>query len=446
MKHLHKIAPHLLLLTVSVFSAVFFNGCVTPQEKTESNTIALEFWTLQLMDFKDVLEPMFASYENAHPGITIKWVDVPFNQGEKRALTAMLSPSVPDVINLNPAFSARLASRGALLDLSTVTPEAVKQAYLPVAIDAASIQLPATQQQPQHTEWFGYPWYLTTSISLANPTLLQGAGQPLPASVQQLSTFCTALKQHTNQTCTMPTFSNGEYFLKLLAANGQPWFDASNRQVHLNTPEALALLTTYVDMFTQGQIPPEALTESARAALDRFQSGKLALMNAGSSYLNVIKENAPSLYDTLEIHPQFPADTKMVDFALMVLIVPKKSKHPKEAADFAAFMTNNVNQLAFAKAAPVLPSTLTALDDPYFTQSCSKPNTEDTTVCDPQKARATQLSIQQLKQATQAWQVHPMQAEINERMAYFVQNALLGKLTPQQALTQAQTEIQALVK
>jgi ABC-type glycerol-3-phosphate transport system substrate-binding protein len=79
-----------------------------------TDSITLEFWTLQLRDFKPLIEGWIIDYEEAHPTIEINWVDVPFSEGEKRALSAMMSPHVPDVINLNPAFASTLAERQVL--------------------------------------------------------------------------------------------------------------------------------------------------------------------------------------------------------------------------------------------------------------------------------------------------------------------------------------------
>lgn len=42
----------------------------------------------------------------------IKWVDVPFSEGEKRTLAAVMTDNPPDLINLNPDFSALLAQKG----------------------------------------------------------------------------------------------------------------------------------------------------------------------------------------------------------------------------------------------------------------------------------------------------------------------------------------------
>jgi putative chitobiose transport system substrate-binding protein len=75
---------------------------------------------------------------------------------------------------------------------------------------------------------------------------------------------------------------------------------------------------------------------------------------------------------------------------VMNVVIPKNTKQPDAAVKFAVFLTNPKNQLSFAKAANVLPSTLTSLQDSYF----SKVNADATSI---DKARV--VSAGQMKQA-----------------------------------------------
>jgi ABC-type glycerol-3-phosphate transport system substrate-binding protein len=156
----------------------------------------------------------------------------------------------------------------------------------------------------------------------------------------------------------------------------------------------------------------------------------------GPNFLNIVKENAPAIFQITDVAPQFPTKSAYKDFSTMDLVVPRKSAHPKEAVDFATFMTNRVNQLALAQKAPVLPSVTEALQDPYFRKETSTDLIE----------RARSISAHQLLTATQAYQIHPGQNEINERINYYVQMALLGKLDAQTAMLKAEKEINDLLK
>ena len=62
-------------------------------------------------DYSGYMYKVIRTYEKEHPNVRIKWVDVPFSEGEKRTLAAVMTDNPPDLINLNPDFSAILAQK-----------------------------------------------------------------------------------------------------------------------------------------------------------------------------------------------------------------------------------------------------------------------------------------------------------------------------------------------
>jgi putative chitobiose transport system substrate-binding protein len=409
-------------------------GCGSAH-KALTNQITLEFWTLQLDTFKSTLEPMFLAYEREHPNVRIRWVDVPFSEGPKRTLTAMMSGHTPDVINLNPDFSAILANRNALMDMNQALPASVKATYLPVAWQAASLKQPNG-----HSLAFGLPWYITSSVTLYNQALLRKAGyQAPPQTFAQLPDFAQAVRDKAHAYGLMPVIAEHGNFLKELQKIGVTLYDAQGQAAFATAPAA-NYLDHFVEMYQRGWIPAEAITESHQAAVGRFQAGTLATLQIGPNFLKIVKENAPEIYKETGVAPQFPQDVGVKDFALMVVVVPVKSEHPKEAVDFAAFMTNAQNQLALAQAAPVLPSITQALADPYFSATSSGAKKDDL------MALGRSISAAQLLQATAAYQIKPNQNAINDIMDHYVQLAMLGKLKPQDALARAQQEINATLE
>src|SRR5687767_13647886 len=77
----------------------------------------------------------------------------------------------------------------------------------------------------------------------------------------------------------------------------------------------------------------------------------------------------------------------------MFLSVCSTTKHPKEAADLAWFITSPENQLAFCKVVNILPSTPASLDDPHF----QMPPKEQWDTRDGKLALARAYSAQALK-------------------------------------------------
>jgi putative chitobiose transport system substrate-binding protein len=310
---------------------VFGLTCCTPATPSAPPTpptpITLEFWTLQLRDFTPLIRSWIDDYEAVHPQVRIHWVDVPFAEGEKRALTAMLSPHVPDVINLNPAFASTLAERRALLEL---TPFLKKE---------VTIYAPALLSYCQFSgSLVALPWYTTTVLSFENTALLKA---PAPSGVYE----------------RFPLLTSGGNLLKTLALSGD--FPTTQAVFH---QRLVSILEPVKRGILQKRIPAENITGAYATALELFMAGKLVHLDAGASALKVIENNAPSVYATLRLSPlDASAPARRIDASPMVLVVPKQSQHPKEAVDFARFLTRTMHQLAFSKQAPVLPSTVEGL-------------------------------------------------------------------------------------
>ena len=75
------------------------------------------------------------------------------------------------------------------------------------------------------------------------------------------------------------------------------------------------------------------------------------------NFFKSIETNAPSIAKVTRFAPQLTGETGKRTVAVMNLVIPNDSKHSIDALNFALFVTNTENQLNFAKAANVLPST-----------------------------------------------------------------------------------------
>jgi putative chitobiose transport system substrate-binding protein len=425
------------------------NRSVSSAPENTQEIVELEFWTLQLSTFAPQLQRLFKVYEKRHPHTHIRWVDIPFSEGSKRTLTALISGHPPDVVNLNPDFAALLAARNTLINMNTALTPEQKQVYCPVFWQSSTLNTLASLSAPSHSSalkslaqpsfTFGLPWYVTSSVTLFNTRLLNAAHFSLPPDrLDDLDTFMQQIYQTRNGFAMMPQIAEGGYFLKLLQKLNLPLYNEKTGQAIFATPAAINLLNQYIKWYKAGLVPAEMLTEGHRAAVGRYQAGTLALINIGPNFLQVIKENAPAIYQQTKIAPQFPSISKIKDFALMILVVPQKSAHPKQALDFARFITSDESQLAFAQTVPVLPSSQKALKQVYTAlQSADKQNKMN---------QALRLSALQLLEAEQAYPVLPKQQQIHETIDYFVQMALLNRCTAAQALQNAQQVINSLLK
>ena len=388
-----------------IFAAFLLSGCTNKQMQEEKITI--EFWTLQLSDFTPYMNSMIDEYEKSHPNIKIKWIDVPFSEGEKRVLASIMSNHVPDLVNLNPSFSSILASKGTLSNISTYSEKKDFDDFLSPAINLCT----------QNEKIYCIPWYITSSITLYNSDLTEKAGiKKLPQKDEELYEFATQIKSKTGKYALMPTLSEDGYMLKNLVKHNIHIIDEKTEQVSLNTTDVQNIYKIWSELYSKGFIPKESITQTHREALEKYMSGELAMLQTGANFLVMIKDNAPDIYKKTKLAPQLNLENGVVDFSMMNLIIPEKSKHKKEALEFALFLTNEKNQLEFSKLAPVLPSSKKAIDNDFFDSNATLIE------------QGRKISAYQMKTGEKNIPLYPQQKEINTTIDYASQKIILKKL------------------
>jgi putative chitobiose transport system substrate-binding protein len=132
-------------------------------------------------------------------------------------------------------------------------------------------------------------------------------------------------------------------------------------------PKERPFFSTGQTLYQQELLPREVLTQGHRRAIELYQAGEVALLSTGAEFFPTIEANAPDIAKVTGSAPQISGETGKRNVAVMNLVIPNATETPDAALDFALYVTNDANQLSFAKAANVLPSTVGALQDSYFT-------------------------------------------------------------------------------
>jgi len=373
--------------------------------------------------FTDYFKNLISTFEAENPGIKVSWVDIPWSAMESKILTAVSAKTAPDVVNLNPDFASQLATRNAWLDVDAKVPADVRSTYLPNIWKANTL----------NGKSFGIPWYLTTRVTIYNTQLLKQAGiSKPPATYAQLAQMARQLKEKTGKYALFTTFvpEDSAEVLESFVQMGVTLVDAQGKAA-FNTPVGKAAFQYWVDLYKDGLLPREVLTQGHRHAIELYQAGETAMLASGSEFLQTIATNAPAIAKVSATAPQITGETGKKNVAVMNLIVPRDTEQPEAALKFALFVTNNENQLAFAKAAEVLPSTVQALSNSYFKTLPANASSVD-------KARI--VSASQLKQAEV---LIPAMKNLNVLQKTIYENlqaAMLDEKTVEQAITDAAQE------
>lgn len=330
----------LIICTIICVNLLFSIG-------NKKETTEITFWTVQLSPFEPYIKGVISDFEMLHPTIKVKWVDVPYSEAEKRVLASLLSNSMPDLINITADFNLTLASKGALKEVR--------------GTDNYNDELLNTLSMGD--KLWGIPFYATSAITVYNKDLMKEFKIKEPAkNYQELFSQIETAPSVSNKYVFMPTLTENDTIYKMINKIGV------NSPETLTSDRSIKFFETIKKFYKENKIPKEAITQTHREVLEKYSAGQILYLQAGANFLNIINENSPDVYKITDIAPQFWGNSEKYDFSLMSLAIPLKSKNPKEAAMFAKFITNEENQLAFAKLTGVLPCNAGALRNEYFSK------------------------------------------------------------------------------
>jgi putative chitobiose transport system substrate-binding protein len=410
-----------LFLSLAIFLAL--GGCRGPQKNPE-----LQLWTIQLSPkFDPLIKAMLLDWESKHPGVKVRWTDLPFGSVERKVLAAVFARTAPDVVNLNPLFAANLASKGGLLPLQDRLGPA-KATYLPQILRAGE----------QQGELYALPWYLTARITLANRQLLQQAGyNKPPRRWEEVPAYAERIKQRTGKYALFVTVvpDGSAELLESMVQMGVELVDSRHR-ARFNSGPGRRAFALWTDLYRRGLLPREVVSQGFQRAIELYQSGELAQVASGAEFLNTIQTNAPRVAAATEPFPPLVGADGAANVAVMNLAVSRQTSRPKEAVDLALFLTNPANQLRFARAARVLPSSQPALKAIEAELALASRSGVKADLV--QKARL--LSAQTLSHAKVLVPADPGVKRLQAIIYGQLQRAMLGELSSAAALAAAEKE------
>ncbi len=357
-----KKAGIMAAILATMLTASVFTGCGNKDKDNANNAgdnkkqeekVTVEFWTISLQPtFTDFFNDLIKKYEGAHPNVKVNWTDMPYDAIQNKLITSVAGNTAPDVVNLNTGMALTLAGKGALVDLNKEATEEQKSIYIKTLWESAKL----------NDSVYAFPWYGAPSILMYNKELLDKAGVTPPKTFDEMLSVAKQVKDKTGAYIYIP-----EDFTRMLFLNGLDIVNADKSKAAFNTPEAVELLNKYKKAVEDGSLPKTGWGKWDEM-LKQFSTKKLAMINSGAQTLKRIKDEAPDVYKNIEVTTPIVGKTGQVLNPIMNIVVPEASKHHKEAIDFANFVTNDENQLAFCKTVQIFPSTSKAAQDPFFRQ------------------------------------------------------------------------------
>jgi putative chitobiose transport system substrate-binding protein len=389
----------------------------------------ITIWTFWLSPtFDEYIANTIARFQEAYPGVTVNWEDhqATFQDDLRNSFAA---GNAPDVINLSisEGWVSDYASQGLLLPLDDVVTDDVKGVYFPNLWD----------QQLVDGIHYQFPWYQGIQVNLVNRQIYDQTGltiEEFPKTVQELPDLCKMIKETTGTLCDI-RLSVNDLLAQMTYEGGVQVINEDGTAFTFDSPEAVEWLQLYVDMVKDGTVDRTVLvTDQDRVGLDLFTTGKAAFYNTGPNLIREVRANNPGLYGYLAVVPAPVGNSGVVGKGLMALSVKADTPYPNASIALAQFFTNPKSMLEFSKIVAIYPSTPASYDDAFF--SAAPVAIEDS---------AKPYAKDAVSKLADIVPTVPHKADVNEIVLQAVQQALFNNVDPQQALTEAVAQANALL-
>lgn len=389
----------------------------------------ISFLTMQLRPtFDEYFHTLIAKFEADHPGVTVKWIDYPFQNYETKLMTSFMGGNPPDVINIASDTVRTWVDADRIMPLEDILPEGTLARFVPNIVE---------QGCTVRGNVYAMPWYLSSVVAMANRKIFEEAGLPLeapPLYYDDLPELCKTIQDKTGKFAYFPLYTEAGSMKSYLMDAGLPLLSDDGKKAVFYTPRGVEIVKFWTDLYKNGLVPSEALTAMHRRPIELYKSGRLAVLHAGTEFLRQVESDAPDVYANTLIGPQMQwkgSEVHLLQFHTMA--VARQTKNPKLAGELADFLTNGPNQLAFCKLTTIVPSVVEAAKDPYFTDP------EDT-----KEGLARKIAAEQILKGT-VIRFPKDQKKLVKAMDDIVENICLEKMTADEGVKKAEDTWNAIL-
>jgi putative chitobiose transport system substrate-binding protein len=307
----------------------------------------IEFWTFSLKPkFTAHFEALVRDYEAGNPGVTVEWVDLPWDAIQTKLITRIVAGTPPALVNLNVPWADELARDGLLTPVDALLGKA-KGDYLASAIDDLTFK----------GKVYGFPWYSNVAVIAYNTELFKQAGIAAPPrSLDEELAMARSIAAKTGKAGICPSLAKID---GLFLQQGLPVI--VNRRAAFNTARHVALIDQLAATYKAGGLLKDSLfaEDNFAGAVAAYTGGRLAMLLAPPTALGRVRADAPAIYAVTDIAPAPLGPTGIADGGWLIhFAVPKgvERKLLPAVGKFALYLTDATRQHAFASAAHVFPS------------------------------------------------------------------------------------------
>ena len=213
-------------------------------------------------------------------------------------------------------------------------------------------------------EMYVMPWNTQVLYVYYRPSYFKQAGVEVPTTYDEFLEVC--------KKCTMDTDGDGKtdvYGFGMRGSTGgqEPWgsfiYGRGGSFDDLSTPESVAGMQDFMDLYNNGYVPPTAMSDGFNEIIANFKAGRTAMTvhHTGSS-----KQMVETFGDDVSAFA-FPGE-KWTSMGETDTVMFKDCANKEAAFEFLSYMATGEGQSEWCKATNNVPVSKTVQQDPFFVE------------------------------------------------------------------------------
>jgi multiple sugar transport system substrate-binding protein len=374
------------------------------------------------------IQAMDDAFTKAYPNITINPELVSYDSLHDKIVTAQVGGNGKyDVVLMDTPWPAELVTANIVSDITSKIPADFLSGVFDSAWTAAKY----------NGKIYGVPWINDTKFFFYNSDMFSKAGlTAAPKTWDEVEADAKAIKAAGIVKYPITaSWKQAEAVIcdwtQLAAAFGGSDFVDANGKALFNQGGGLAALTFMKKLLDEGLVDPASLSQTEDDVNSVVSAGQAAMALNWTYGLSVMNDPSKStVAGKIKVAPS-PGEGSVATSGVnggMSLAVTTTTKHPNEALAYALFMASEKSQEM--DVANALPMWKASFDDPNVTKN------------NPDLFAAAKIEFAGLV----ARPVVPYYTKLSNALQDAIQQALLGKKTPQQALDDVAAQLPSFQK
>jgi len=226
---------------------------------------------------------LIEEFERTFPQYALNIELLPIAGYFDNAAIAILAGTAPTVLDIDASQIPTFADRNLLRDLTQIVGNRVREEdFVPSSWNSSHF----------NGRMYGMPNRATAGVLYYNITMFEAAGVPLPAGAMSLAEYLDLAQRLTIpgqqygagiSACPSDPLTVFTSFSPILWAKGGDFLSADGRVALLNTPEAVAAIAYWTDLYTRYNVVPEGSANftTTRDVAPLFEQNRVAMVIHG---------------------------------------------------------------------------------------------------------------------------------------------------------------------